>query len=597
MQASCRLPTSKYVSLLICLLLFSVVSTAQVPQWAIKLGSAGSDEGFYCKVAPNGNIVVGGKFSDTMDLDPSAATYNIISNGSEDMFLACYTAAGGFLWGFGLGGTNVDAIRYITFDASSNVIVDGDFRGQNVDFDPSPAVHALSDNGTQHTWDPPDGGDGFVAKYSSTGVYQWAFNLGGLYVYDHGKALATDESNNIYVSAYYTDVMDIDPSAGVVNKSSITDGKIFLGKYSPAGQLIWGEAFGSKGGAGVDAVAQEMVYSKGYLYLAGSFQDSADFDPSPSTTSLTSTGKYDGFVAKYDTAGHFVFVRQEIGSGTNDIMNGITLDSLDNIYTIGFTDAAIVSLPPSAVTFNPTPGGGGNFDIILTKYDKNGTLQWAHAIGSTDKDMGYAIVTMHNKLYCTGTFQGTVDFDPSPAVASLTSSGNNGDIFLATYDLGGNYLCAFNIGGNNVYDEGSSVCKDGQNNIYVAGQFDGANVDFDPAATSLQLSSSGTGDGFLVKYPGTCGGGGESVKGTSAVIDIDLYPNPAYNEAYLVCDVAKYPGATAGIYDITGRLVLRIALSNVKTAIPVSMLQPGLYQCKIDLQGQGTISKKLVIVN
>ena len=586
---------AKHVMLFIYFVIISFASTAQVPQWAIKLGGTGSDESFYSKVAPNGNVLVGGKFSGTIDLDPSANTHNITSNGSEDLFLACYTSGGAFLWGFGIGGSDIDGLGYISFDSASDVIVAGYFRGQNIDFDPSAAVNALSDNGLAGTYDPPYGGDAFVAKYSSTGVYQWAFNLGGQFRYDDARGLATDEHGNIYVTVWYTDVMDVDPSPAVLNVSSITNGKIYLGKYSPSGQLIWGEAFATQGGAGIDAAGLDLVYKHGFLYLVGAFQINADFDPSATTTSITAVGSSDGFLAKYDSAGHFVFVRQQMGSGGLDGMYSVTLDSLNNIYTIGYSDGATISFPPSTTTLT-SPGGGGNQDIILTKYNDSGTLQWAKAIGSSQTDIGYGIVVAGNKIYCTGSFGDTVDFDPSAAVANLVSSSTGDDIFLTTYDLNGNYLCGFNVGGANVHDEGFRVSKDAQNNIYLTGQFDGANIDFDPTATSLQLSSSGMGDGFLVKYPGACGGGGESVKGTSPVIDIDLYPNPAFNEAYLVCDVAKYPGATAGIYDITGRLVAKLVLSSVKTMIPISTLQPGLYQCKIDLPGQGVLSKKLVVV-
>lgn len=504
-------PARLCVLFLLLFLLVPLSTFSQTPQWALSLSSSGSDEGFDCKTAPNGNVVIAGKFSNIIDLDPSAAVYNITSHGSEDMFLACYTSSGTFLWGFNIGGSDIDAIFDIAFDASSNVFACGYFRGQNVDFDPSPAVNAISDNGLAGG-NPPYGGDGFLAKYSATGAFQWAFGLGGQYVYDFTQGLATDELGNVYVDLWFTGVVDVDPSPAVNNVSSLVSGKIGLLKYSPSGQLIWDKICGTPGGAGIDDGVRQIVYKQGFLYLVGFYQGTADFDPSPANASLTSSGTYDAFVAKYDSSGQLIFVRDISGTGATDEARGIALDSANNIYVTGYTTSVSLTFQPS-ITVN-APGGGGNQDIFLARYDNTGTPQWAHIIGSAQgNDIGHSLTVVGNKLYCSGAFTGTVDFDPAAAVTNLICNGSNSDMYLATYDLNGNYKCGFNIGGTNVFDEGYRLNSDPFGYLYLTGGFNGTGVDLDPGPATFAINGNANGDAFLVKYDMTTGSSGNSLTG------------------------------------------------------------------------------------
>jgi hypothetical protein len=58
---------------------------------------------------------------------------------------------------------------------------------------------------------------------------------------------------------------------------------------------------------------------------------------------------------------------------------------------------------------------------------------------------------------------------------------------------------AFNVGGPNL-DSGWGIATDASGNVYVAGQFSGTNVNFDPLATPSPLSSQTGQDAFIAKY-------------------------------------------------------------------------------------------------
>jgi gliding motility-associated-like protein len=70
---------------------------------------------------------------------------------------------------------------------------------------------------------------------------------------------------------------------------------------------------------------------------------------------------------------------------------------------------------------------------------------------------------------------------------------------LAKYNSAGQYVWAFNLGGTGL-DVGRDIALDPSGNVYVAGDFNGSNIDFDPSASVATLSSVGGSDVFLAKY-------------------------------------------------------------------------------------------------
>lgn len=99
-------------------------------------------------------------------------------------------------------------------------------------------------------------------------------------------------------------------------------------------------------------------------------------------------------------------------------------------------------------------------------------------------------------VYTTGFFSGTIDFDPGPNTARLTSNGLY-DIFIQKMDAAGNFLWAKSFGDDD-YDYGRSVTTDEQGNVYLTGIFSGT-IDFDTGPGVTKLSSVGDTDIFILK--------------------------------------------------------------------------------------------------
>lgn len=118
---------------------------------------------------------------------------------------------------------------------------------------------------------------------------------------------------------------------------------------------------------------------------------------------------------------------------------------------------------------------------------------FAKRFGGATNDDGFDIaVDDSGNVYTTGSFEGTVDFDPGVGTYNLTSSGLS-DIFISKLNASGNFVWAKRIGGNSVYsDEGLSIAVDDSGNVYTTGIF-GGTVDFDPGIGTYNLTGSPTG--------------------------------------------------------------------------------------------------------
>jgi hypothetical protein len=480
--------------LLITLILLAYTTTqAQDLNWAFDIGSETStnddDQSFAIARDATGNIYVTGKFELTADFNSDGGTTNnLTSNGGDDIFVAKYNSSGDYQWAFNIGGTGSERGHSVTVDASSNVYVTGYFNGSNVDFDPSTSTtNDLSSNG---------GTDIFVAKYNSSGDYQWAFNIGGT-SNDQGYGIALDASSNVYVTGWFQgSTVDFDPSASINDISSNGSHDIYIAKYNSSGDYQW--AF-NLGGTATDVGNSVAVDASSNVYITGRFNSlNAEFDPSASTNELSSSGGNDIFVAKYNSSGDHQWAFN-IGSTNADVGNSIAVDASSNVYVTGYFEGSSVDFDPSGSVNDLT---SASRDIFIAKYNSSGDYQWAFKLGSTGFDDGDDIaVDASSNVYATGYFVGSnVDFDPSGFTNDLSSNGGR-DIFVAKYNSNGDYQGAFNMGGT-TNDYGRGIVADNTGQAYVTGYFSGTSVDFDPGAGTTNLGTSANGDDnfFVASY-------------------------------------------------------------------------------------------------
>ena len=130
---------------------------------------------------------------------------------------------------------------------------------------------------------------------------------------------------------------------------------------------------------------------------------------------------------------------------------------------------------------------------------QNLIVNWANAIGGAagNEVIQSTVVDASGFVYIGGSFEGTVNFNPNGTASNLTSAGFS-DAFFAKYTSAGLLVWANRLGSTGS-DEVYAITVDGSGNVYVAGYFN-ATVDFDPSATTSNLTASGSDDIFYGKY-------------------------------------------------------------------------------------------------
>ena len=125
--------------------------------------------------------------------------------------------------------------------------------------------------------------------------------------------------------------------------------------------------------------------------------------------------------------------------------------------------------------------------LSLVAYCQVPAFRWAKP-GDVNITTAAMTTSASGDLYATGTFIGTVDFNPGTGMDTMTDHGF-GDIFISKRDSSGNLLWVKTIGGTS-YDEGSDITTDASGNIYVAGFFSTDSVDFDPGPAIHYMSAT-----------------------------------------------------------------------------------------------------------
>jgi hypothetical protein len=376
--------------------------------WAKQLGGTGFDECYSIQIDPNGNIYTIGRFEGTADFDPGVGVFNLTSAGSFDVFISKLDASGNFVWAKQFAGSSAAEGFRISIDAIGSVYATGRFQG-TVDFDPGPGVTNLSSAGVF---------DAFITKLDSFGDFIWAKRLGGVNS-EEGYSIALDNSGNIFTTGVFEGTVDFDPGAAVFNLSSVGSSDIFILKLDSFGDFVWAKTMG---GSGTDIARSIAIDNNGNVLTTGSFTNTADFDPGPGVSNLSSSGSFDVFISKLDAFGNFVWANK-IG-GTAAVQGfSIAADPSGNVYTTGDFSGSVVggSFGYSSI---------GMSDIFISRLDAAGNFDWLQRIGGGSIDKGYAIAVDEDlSVYTTGYFRLGADFNPGSGTFNLSSAGAE-DIFV-----------------------------------------------------------------------------------------------------------------------------------------------------------------------
>jgi len=477
--------------------------------------------------------------------------------------------------------------------------------------------------------------DIYVAKYTSSGTLSWITTAGGT-LGDYAHGIACDGSY-LYVAGEiegYGNLIKFQGSTITLN--SVGDNDIFLAKYDLDGNLLWAK---SSGGSYNDK-GQAVTYdNSGNVYVAGFFNDTATFGGT--TIHGYTNGLNDIFVAKYDKDGNFLWVRQA-GSSGRDEVKGVKCDADGNVYICGlYSDGVAFG---SEILNSPY----GYYNIFVTKYSADGTLQWAKPAGGDVDDVAWAMaIDKSGKIYVTGEYNayavfgsyaltatgnadvfvacynnsgdvqwvksaggGLIDrargigldgnnilitgqFGSTASFGSTTlTAADSSDIFMAELDNSGNYMWAKSIGGSPDsvetlgYESGNDICGDGNGSIYATGSLLNGGV-----FGSVTLPQYSRTDVFITKLSLVTG-----INELAENKNILLYPNP--NSGNFTIGIKQFVGQKIemNITNALGELVdSRTEIASSDLNIDLSAKEKGIYFAEIKIADQKSFRGKIIV--
>ncbi len=324
--------------------------------WAKQMGASALDDVRGLDVDANGNVYITGLFTNTVDLDPGPAVFNLSTNGGYDTYVLKLDGNGTFVWAKGIHGTIIELPRALTVDASGNVHVTGVVFG-TIDFDPGPGVDTLTANSD----------NSFILKLSNTGNYLWAKIFGGPSGGGCAFDIAVDAAGNVYTTGDFSGTSDFDPNAGVSNMTAASPADVFISKLNASGNFVWAKSIAQSftfGGGNID------LDNLGNIYVTGQFTATTDFDPGSGTYTMAPNNSTAGFILKLNSAANFQWAIRAGDPGAAAAVSTV-VDGQGTLYTMGVFSAA-TDFDHTTATSVLTPFGPMDTFILKLAQPTNG---------------------------------------------------------------------------------------------------------------------------------------------------------------------------------------------------------------------------------
>jgi len=558
----------------------SLLQAAPVHQWSQRFGDATYQSGNSVATDGSGNVLATGSFVGTVDFGGGPLTS--ASNSHPDIYIAKFSANGTHIWSQRFGGDTFgfnDVV--VAADGSGNVVIAGDYYG---------TVHLGGDPLTS-----AGSSDLFVAKFDAAGAYLWSESRGDSEV-QTVASVATDGSDNIVIAG----------RSGGGRPLIETPACVFVRKFDPSGNQLWESGIGcgddARGNAVVDGSGNVIVtgsmetlgvfqcrvakfdadgnnlwyndygdyYNQawatvaadgsGNAVLTGYFFGTVDFGGGP----LTSAGGSDLFVVKFDANGAHLWSQR---FGDEEFQSGgpIAADDLDHIVITGGLYGTL------DFGGGPLTSAGAN-DVFVAIFDSGGDHLWSGRFGDVDEQYGTSVAAYGaGNIVLTGVLAGTANFGGGP----LTSAGSD-DIFVAKFSeeplpvlitsfnatpRKGAVEVTWNVWSDEDLKSFTIYRRDGthpQTIVVAEGAFNSGVRSY----VDTGVEPSKTYQYELLIHTAR----GDDIRSTVATVTMPRlqttlgqnYPNPFRPETSIEYTLGERSNAVVGIYDASGRLVVRL---------------------------------------
>ncbi|GAB3502175.1 hypothetical protein GCM10027442_01660 [Emticicia fontis] len=431
-------------------------TSGQTLQWVKQLGSPNRvNDGNAIATDVAGNFYVTGRFNGSTDFGGTT-----LSSFGIDIFVAKYNSAGALQWVKQAGGAGAFNYGYgIAVDNGGNVYVTG-YIAAATDF-----------SGTTLT--PVGNNDVFVAKYNSSGTFQWVVHAGAAGKYAIGRGITIDAAGNAVIAGEFQGATDF----GGTTLTAMGNKDIFVASYNSAGTLIWAKQGGTPSRSNLaSSIAADGL---GNIFVTGEFYGTANL----AGTNVTAIGDPDMFIANFNTSGNLQWVKHigypsvnNPGFITSYPVRGMAIaaDGLGSCFVTGL----FIGSPDFGGT---TLTSGVGQDIFTAMYNSTGNLIWVKQLGMLDKgNFTYAIAADNSgSCYVAGAFKASANFGGT----TYTAIGKQ-DAYICKYDNIGTVKWVKQAGSTNKFNSGQGIAVDASENVCTIGYFSGS-TDF--GGTTLNM--------------------------------------------------------------------------------------------------------------
>ncbi len=296
---------------------------------------------------------------------------------------------------------------------------------------------------------------------------------------------------------------------------------VFITKMSPTGQVLWTKYMG---GANYDRAYALEVDGSGNIYIAGRAgrgfpMVNAMQATFSGTSSPSSYGDQNGFVAKLDSAGTVLWSTYV---GTGELCRDIAIDAAGDVYvplTLAATSSRTAFGTPALGAFSGkftnAPPTTNTTDVGLVKLKGDGSgVAWARWIGGTGAERTNPSIRVNAAGEAHLLFSTTSTNTSLPAVGSASQTDNGAFDLTANGSNDGGFLVLSadftqleyaTLFGGSLYDNARTLFLAGDGSVYLTGgtlssNFPTRNADDPSFNGGSHPFAPGSGDAWVARF-------------------------------------------------------------------------------------------------
>jgi len=517
----------KIIYTICCIILAMQSTSAQLVNWAKTGGGFGNDEIHAISTQPSGTSYIGGNFYSPCNFDTS----QLLLPDTANAFIAKIDNLGTLIWVkyFPTPGNSTGTITDVAAAWDGGCFMTGSWT-DSIRLDST----LLIENGSVNT---------FFSRLDQNGTLLWIKQASG--TLNYSGSVVSNYLGDVYFTGKYYDSLTID-STTIIN-TLIGDGS-FIVKFDSTGQFRWLKNIqGSQ--ININDIAIDNL---GSIVITGRFSATCIVD----TTQLISNGSNDLFIAKYDTTGQLLWVRQD-GGGSEGSGNGISICPNNDILICGSYTSPSATFDTITIPYL----SGDDFSGFVARYNQDGNVKWVNYQSSINGDVwNYAVKQVtSNTIYFSGFFYDSLYFSNGSFMETGPAS------YLAACDQDGNMIWVKKFAGGNFNFDFS---LDSSERIYISGIFLDSII-----VTPYQFNTQGQSDFFFAQLASHTVGIQHPVINS----ELTISPNPSNGNIILRLSDANFANSDLQVFDGLGVLVMQQKINqNHTTRIIELNLDPGL---------------------